>query len=178
MSYRIARYLGYKDASPHNTKSMTMNVVTYTIMMYYAYLLDPEMTKKILQATTNNYNYRIEFELSIDSIDIDSDEANYPFLPLEEFPALIDFITNVVMIQAQNEMNNNSVDILVNRWGGEDGFLDFLYDEVKGIFTKFDIYVDGGMNEDVTGMYYSFKALRDFLQYVYNNNALYMVGWH
>jgi hypothetical protein len=167
----------YSDDSPHTLQAMSMNMVTYTVMLYYAYILNPEKTKKILQATTDNYTYRLEYNLSVDNIDAESNEAYYPALPLSEFPKVIGFINDIVMVQAQSEMNTGSEDILVNRWGGEAGFLDFLYDEVGDIFTKFNIVVDEGMSEDVTGMYYSFKGLRDFLQYAYDNNAPYFIDW-
>ena len=150
------------------SKFVMMNFDFYGVVLYYAYTIDQSKALQLYKGTISEYYYKLTYDLPLGGL---TDADTKVYLPINEFPQVINFINNQILVNLN--LLSPSQD-LTKLWNVGDSLESFLGSK-GGFFLNFgidDIEIDGYSAYNLTLM---FTSLRDFLQFAYSQNTRYDV---
>lgn len=112
----------------YNNEDEHFDFGTFSLCMYYAAKLNATKAKKLFESTISEWKYRVEYEIPLQNITSDDDEAH--FVP-SEIQETILFLENDLIPNLNNETQN-----LIKQYGGETNFINLYYNNYD--FLKFN----------------------------------------
>lgn len=151
-----------------NNNRTDINFGIYCIMMYYAAQVNPVRSKRLFNASLNEWEYRVEYELDKGDLTSNDWEAHYVYADLQD---IVPFINNEVIPALSNEPYD---EILTQKYSGVANFMDIYY-QSEDYLTFFGLAETELFDGNKYSMRGEFKALKDFFQVVVQQNKLYEV---
>lgn len=139
---------------------------TYALLMYYAKSVNSRLAKKFLDSTFSEYEYRIIYDLSVDTLDEESRTAHFIASEIQE---IIEFLEQELIPSLENESRN-----LFEKYGSKENFYELFYSNVE-FLDPLGIYHDECYNDEPKGLIFLIKILIRFMQSALSLNIPYSV---
>lgn len=150
-----------------NSQEEIFDFGTYALIMYYSKQLNEASTKKFLEATLTEYEYRVGYDLEEGNYTNDNKESHFI---TSEIQQVISFLGDELIPSLNNETTNlvtqyRGVKNFINKYYNNPGYLSFL-----GV-TKDDFFEGSGEQ-----LAYQLNYFKTFLEYAISINRPYSIN--